>query len=198
MSIHMAGSGEEQIIDPAQAEQDDALAKALTQSDLQRRRTGLNTIRQTHRVAEAYNRAVYGIGGHDIDIDPRAVSERQWRCVLKLAATFIRSGGTMTPAQVRHEWAIHMAQEDTLQYLNHDLLVPFEELDARGQLMERAGTEAMRRAMNPPLIIEDYTVLGEEELRRQMHANDDQVAAGELARRRVLSSLEAQARPSDA
>ena len=55
--------------------------------------------------------------------------------------------------------------------------------------MERAGTEAMRRAINAPLVIEDYTVLTEEALLYQMHANDDQVAAGELARRRTLAEL---------
>lgn len=85
-----------------------------------------------------------------------------------------------------------MSEEELLRALmnlNDDLLVPFEELDARGQLMERAGTEAMRRAMNAPLVIEDYTVLTEEALLYQMHANDDHVAAGELARRRVLRSV---------
>ncbi len=141
-------------------------------------------------MAHAYNKACYAVGsGAEIDDDPRVVSERQWRVSLKLAATFIRCEGRMSPAQVRHEWAIEMSRGDTLHYLPTDVLVPFEDLPAQKQLEEQAGVQAMRVAMSPPLIVEDHTQLTDAQLLHLVHSADDQIASIELARRRALRSI---------
>ncbi|MFA3918492.1 hypothetical protein [Ruegeria hyattellae] len=183
MSMHMAGTGEEGCIDPAQAEQDAVL------EEQQRRRDDLAAIREIHRVAEAYNKAVYAVGGIDIDEDPRAVSERQWRVTLRLAAAFIQSGGRMSAAQVRHEWAIEMAREDALNYLPPELLTVYEDLPVAKQLEEQAGLQAMRAATLPRPTIDDHAQLTGVELLHRVHVHDDQIAAVELARRRALRKL---------
>ncbi|NOD97167.1 hypothetical protein GS610_08090 [Ruegeria sp. HKCCD6228] len=180
--MHLPDS-EREVIDPAQAEQDAVLYEQ------QRRRDDLAAIREIHRVAEAYNKAVYAVGGIDVHEDPRAVSERQWRVTLRLAATFIQSSGRMSPAQVRHEWALLMAEQDGTHYLPPDLLIVYEDLPVAKQLEEQAGVQAMRAAMSPHPIIEDHTQLTDVQLLQRVHSADDQTAAVELARRRALQLI---------
>ncbi|NOD76742.1 hypothetical protein [Ruegeria sp. HKCCD4332] len=117
------------------------------------------------------------------------MSDRQWRVTLKLAATFIQRNGQMSPAQVRHEWALLMAEQDGMHYSPPELLIVYEDLPVAKQLEEQADVQAMRAAMSPPQIVEDHTRLSDAQLLYRVHSADDQIAAVELARRRVLRQI---------
>lgn len=147
-------------------------------SDLQQRRRELAHVRLIHDVAHAYNCACYGLNGHDIDADPGLVSTRQWQATLRMAETFVRSGGTLSPAQVRNQWAMEMSAQDALTFLNHDLLKPLEDLPEHKQLEEIFATAAMRDVMRKavPVIIENHHAMDEGQLQWAAHGNRPSVA----------------------
>ncbi|WP_435139011.1 hypothetical protein [Pseudopelagicola sp. nBUS_19] len=193
MSMHMAGSDDDYAaIDLAQAEQNEILTAALlADTDLQRRRSELSAIRMIHRLTAAYNRSIYASRGIDVDAIPWAVTERQYRATLRMAAKFLQNDGNLTPEKVRHEWSVELAQEDALHELPPDVLTVFEDLPLNEQMAEQAATAAMRQAMRPDPIIEDYSQLDYDRLIYLAHACDNRLAQGELARRRALGAIQA-------
>ena len=161
----------------------------MIRSDLDKRRKELHFAMIIDRVTYAYNKAVFAVGGYDIDADPSVVSERQWRATKRMAATFIAAGGKMSAADVRHEWEIELSMEGHAAHLSHDLFVPFEDLCATDQFMELSGTEAMRAALRGPLVIENHQAMDDGQLQWVAHSHDDQIGLMELVRRRALKAL---------